>query len=36
LDGVQLGDEVVLIGKQATIQHTAEDVAKEWGTINND
>jgi alanine racemase len=34
LAGVQVGDEVVLIGKQGSLQRTAEDVAREWGTVN--
>jgi len=37
LDGierVQVGDEVVLIGKSGGLQRTVEDVAKEWGTVN--
>lgn len=34
LDDVQVGDEVVLIGKQGSIQRSAEDVAREWGTVN--
>lgn len=37
LDGVpdaQIGDEVVLIGRQGNQRITAEDVADAWGTIN--
>lgn len=34
IEGVQAGDEVVLIGKQGDLHRTAEDVAKEWGTVN--
>lgn len=34
IDGVQVGDEVVLIGKQDGLQRTAEDIAREWGTVN--
>jgi alanine racemase len=31
---VQVGDEVVLLGKQAEVCLSAEDLARTWGTIN--
>jgi alanine racemase len=34
IPGVNIGDEVVLIGKQGDEQITADDVAKELGTIS--
>jgi alanine racemase len=34
LPNVQLGDEVVLIGRQGSESITAEDIAKLLGTIN--
>ena len=34
IPGVSIGDEVVLIGKQGDPQITADDVAKQLGTIN--
>jgi alanine racemase len=34
IEGVELGDEVVLIGEQEGLKLTAEDVAKQLGTIN--
>lgn len=36
LDGIdaEIGDEAVLIGKQGDASITAEELAKEWGTIN--
>lgn len=36
VDGVAMGDEVTLIGRQAGAQITAEDAAAWWGTINYD
>jgi alanine racemase len=31
---VQVGDEVVLLGKQGEEEITSEEVAQRWGTIN--
>ncbi|HLB47973.1 MAG TPA: alanine racemase [Anaerolineales bacterium] len=36
VDGVKIGDEVVLIGRQGGARITAEDAAAWWGTINYD
>jgi Alr-MurF fusion protein len=33
IEGVSIGDEVVLLGKQGEDAITAEEVAKRWGTI---
>jgi alanine racemase len=34
--GVQVGDEVVLLGQQGAESISAEDLARRWGTINYD
>lgn len=34
IDGVQIGDEAVIIGKRGQVQQTAEDLAKLCGTIS--
>ena len=34
IDGVSIGDEVVLLGRQGDLEITAEDIAKQIGTIS--
>ncbi len=34
IEGVNAGDEVVLIGMQNGLQRSAEDLATDWGTVN--
>ncbi len=36
ISDVEIGDEVVLIGRQGQEQITAEEVASRWGTINDE
>ncbi len=34
LSNVEIGDEIILLGKQGQVTITAEEIAERWGTIN--